>query len=502
MANLFSRKLKSEPLNALKRIRREEDEPSAAVLDAPGSPSWLEPQGSDQSPQPLGSDWDLEREQAAGPREVTEQDKARSGDQEPPFSYLERALKWEEELGLQGDTATGVGQQTEPPENQGAYLYEDEDEDLDDLTDSLQMEMVSVAKLHPNTRQPRRAFHSETLKGLAESLLQNGMLQPILVRHHSYKVGEFEIVAGERRWRAAEMAGLSEVPVLVRELADNATIEVSIIENLQREDLTPLELAEGYQQLIQDFHHNQEGLARTLGKSRSHVTNTLRLLSLPPEVKAMIQDGELSAGHARALVGCDGALSIAQEIVRKGLSVRDTEELVKSQGTVSGSKAKSGNRRGGEALEPVLTELLGQKVTVSQKGNKGKLTIHFSNQDELSKIVNLLKGGSSMKQEPEVSAPARSIVTDEHTPVTPVSAISSEDQTRPSSPYGRYAQEADAGAPKAISPPDAAHETPTSAPSRDAKEENLKALAEKYGLPWPLTRNENAYGPRRDFDEG
>ena len=201
-----------------------------------------------------------------------------------------------------------------------------------DATRSAGVQMVPVAQIVPNPNQPRRHFDETALDELAASLTQRGLIQPIVVRPRDH--GIYEIVAGERRWRAAQKARLHEVPVLVRKLDDAETIELAIIENVQRQDLNAVEEAAAYQSLMREYKHTQEAVAKLVGKSRSHVANLLRLLDLPESVRAAVADGRLSMGHARALIGAADPAALAEEVIRRGLSVRETEQLAR------GGKAK------------------------------------------------------------------------------------------------------------------------------------------------------------------
>ena len=188
---------------------------------------------------------------------------------------------------------------------------------------------IPIEKLKPSPMQPRRRFTEDELNGLAESIRSKGVMQPLLVRAGSNGADSYEIIAGERRWRAAQLAGIHELPVIVRNLSDRETLEVALLENIQREDLSPLEEAEAYQRLIEEFDHTQQELADTLGKSRSHIANLLRLLGLPLEIRSMVEDGHLSAGHARALLSARDPLPLARIIAKKGLNVRQTEMMVR-----------------------------------------------------------------------------------------------------------------------------------------------------------------------------
>jgi ParB family chromosome partitioning protein len=256
---------------------------------------------------------------------------------------------------------------------------------------------LSVDRLKPGKFQPRKHFDDEAINNLAESIAVHGVLQPIFVRPLPGQTGMYEIIAGERRWRAAQKARVHEVPVIVHDLSDNEALEIALIENLQREDLNALEEAEGYQRLMDEFRHTQDVLAHRLGKSRSHVTNTLRLLKLPARVKKFMQDGHLSAGHARALVGCDNADKLAEAIIKRGLSVRQTEKLVKDAAT---GKAKAVTKPVVKgyvprdvdvmALEEKMTSLLGLKVMIDSEGAEGTLHIEYKSLEQLDDLIERL----------------------------------------------------------------------------------------------------------------
>ncbi|MDH5771801.1 MAG: ParB/RepB/Spo0J family partition protein [Rhodospirillaceae bacterium] len=250
---------------------------------------------------------------------------------------------------------------------------------------------ISLGNLHPGKYQPRHGFKEEELKNLANSIRTKGVLQPLLVRPHPSIDGAFEIIAGERRWRAAQLAQVHELPVIIRDLDDRETLEVALIENLQRQDLSPIEEAMGYERLRDEFSHTQEALADALGKSRPHVANMLRLLSLPESVKDMIDDGRLSAGHARALLGADDPAELAGDVIKRGLNVRQTEALVKSgkDTTTTKGKGKSTKTKDADtaALERDLTNQLGLKVEVLDNKGKGKLVIHYENLEQLDGVL-------------------------------------------------------------------------------------------------------------------
>lgn len=253
--------------------------------------------------------------------------------------------------------------------------------------------LVPTDQIHPGRYQPRRKFNEEELSSLVESVRERGVLQPLLVRKEPNAVPgttSYEIIAGERRWRAAQLAGLSEVPVLVRSLSDREALEIALIENIQRQDLTPLEEAEGFRRLMDEFTHTQEDLARAVGKSRSHVANMLRLLSLPDAVKQMVQDNILSMGHARALLAAPDPVALAQEVIRLGLNVRQTEQLVKQATAENTPNGKPARIKAPDtiALEKEVSTALGVKVTLAPRGPKGTLQIHYKSLDQLDGVLN------------------------------------------------------------------------------------------------------------------
>ena len=256
--------------------------------------------------------------------------------------------------------------------------------------------LLKLEDIEPNRSQPRTEFDAEALSALSESIKENGVLQPILVR--PLLGGGYQIVAGERRFRASRMAGLTEIPAVIRELSDHKTMELALIENLQREDLSPIEEAKGYLTLQQNYDMTQEDIANAMGKSRPAIANALRLLKLPEEVQAMVSDSKLSAGHARALSAIEDPqqiIKLANEIVDRSLSVRETEKLLKPKKekrtppTETRSASKPVIYR---EVEMALTEHLGRKVTVSKgKGEAGLLTLEFYSIGELMDIANKLE---------------------------------------------------------------------------------------------------------------
>lgn len=253
---------------------------------------------------------------------------------------------------------------------------------------------IPVEKVQPNPGQPRMTFHEETLQELAGSIKEHGVLQPILVRPSG---DVFEIIAGERRWRAAQLAGLHEIPVILRDFDDAEVIEIAIIENIQRADLNAIEEALAYRQLIERFGHTQEKLAEALSRSRSHVANQLRLLTLPDAVQAMLRRGELTAGHARALITAAEPARLAERVVKGGLSVRETERLAKTAGTGAPVTAPQ-RRRWIEkdadtlAIEADLSANLKMLVKIDHNGpdDGGRITIHYRTLDDLDMICDVL----------------------------------------------------------------------------------------------------------------
>lgn len=259
----------------------------------------------------------------------------------------------------------------------------------DDMTSE---NKLPINEIVPNKDQPRKTFDQGALQELADSISQHGVLQPLLVR--PLPEGGYQLVAGERRWRASKMAGLKEVPVVIKELSDVETMEIAIIENLQREDLNPIEEAEGLQALIDRCGFTQEDVAVSVGKSRSAIANSLRLLKLPQEVRDMTRNGEITAGHARALLAFDNEAMIyeaAQNIIKNNLSVREVERLVKM--TEKPSKTRTSSRRRDSFYDEVelsLTEVLGRKVKVYNGRGKGTLEIEFYSAEDLKEIANKL----------------------------------------------------------------------------------------------------------------
>jgi ParB family chromosome partitioning protein len=254
-------------------------------------------------------------------------------------------------------------------------------------------EKIPIHFVYANPSQPRKNFNQELLKELSESIKEQGIIQPILVRKKSED--KYEIVAGERRWRAAQLAKIHEVPVIILNIDDKKSLEFAILENIQRSDLNGIEEALGYDNLVKKFGYSQETLSKILGKSRSHIANTIRLAGLPEEIKKMISDGLLTAGHARCLVNVPDNVRLAKIIVNKNLSVRQAEFLVKKEQVFSGSKRIPKNNKDTniKSLESDLGLLMVIKVDIkNKKNNSGEIKFSYKNLDQLNKIISVLKG--------------------------------------------------------------------------------------------------------------
>jgi ParB family chromosome partitioning protein len=252
---------------------------------------------------------------------------------------------------------------------------------------------VEVARIRPNPEQPRTQFDEESLEELAQSIRERGVLQPILLRGDG---DGFMIVAGERRWRAAQRAQLHAIPAIIRDIDESTIAELALIENIQREDLNPLEEAEGFRQLIRRHGHTQDGVARLVHKSRSHVANLLRLLDLPEFVRQSLLQGDISMGHARAVATASDPEALTREVIRKGLSVRQAEEQARRAKQPAGSRAPRNPAKAVDtdlqSLERQLGDILGLKVQVSHKGQGGAVTLHYSSLDQLDMIFQRLSG--------------------------------------------------------------------------------------------------------------
>ena len=254
-----------------------------------------------------------------------------------------------------------------------------------------QKNQLSISDLVPNKYQPRKIFDEDNLKDLTNSIKERGILQPIIVRKSNNDGSKFEIIAGERRWLAAQRAGLHNVPVVITEADDLKSLEFAIVENVQRHDLNPLEEAQGYKRLIEEFSYDQEKVSKFIGKSRSHITNAMRLLTLPEEVISLIEAQKLTAGHAKILVGLENAIFVANKIIEKKLSVRKAEYFVK---LFKSKKQKSHNLKDTNIrdLEMSVSNKIGLNVSIqNKKNNKGKISFEYKDLDQLNKIIDLIK---------------------------------------------------------------------------------------------------------------
>ena len=279
-------------------------------------------------------------------------------------------------------------------------LFDSGDEAGGDAIDERNVRSVPIEHLQPGRFQPRHRFDESSLTELVDSIRARGMLQPILVRPVQDRPGRYEIVAGERRWRAAQQARLHEVPVVVRGLADSEALEAALIENVQRQDLTALEEAEGYRRLLDEFGHTQDKLGQLVGKSRSHVANMMRLLNLPEPVRDMLQDGRLSAGHGRALLAVADPAAVARDVVARGLNVRETEKLAQrgSDGGTAGTGRRASSGGGGQdadtrALERDIAEALGLSVSLTHRDGRGEVRIAYRTLEQLDEISRRLMAG-------------------------------------------------------------------------------------------------------------
>ncbi|MDX8501312.1 ParB/RepB/Spo0J family partition protein [Mesorhizobium sp. VK4C] len=255
---------------------------------------------------------------------------------------------------------------------------------------------VPIEFVSPNPKNPRRHFGDAELIDLAQSIREHGVVQPVVARPSPSQPGRYEIIAGERRWRAAQRAGLTEIPLIVRDVNDRTALELAIIENVQRADLNPVEEAQGYQQLIDEHGYTQADLGQVIGKSRSHVANTLRLLKLPNVIHDMLVDGDLSAGHARTLVTAEDPAGLAKRIVKEGLSVRQAEALAQMPAGPTPAKTKSAANAPEKdpdtlALEKLMTDTIGMIVSIEHKGKGGTLKVSYRSLEQLDELCRRLK---------------------------------------------------------------------------------------------------------------
>jgi len=262
---------------------------------------------------------------------------------------------------------------------------------LGDTSEKITKNKVSIKDIIRNKFQPRKNFDKDSLEDLSNSIKEQGVIQPIVVRASKSEEGKYEIIAGERRWLASQNAGLHEVPVVVLDVDDVKSLEFAIVENVQRQDLNPIEEAQGYQKLIHDFNYNQEKLSQFIGKSRSYIANSLRLLSLPKEVLAMIENGSLSAGHGRSLIGLNNSFEVAKKIIDKKLSVRQSEVLVKQ---FRDKKLKLISKKDSNILDlqKNLEEKIGLSVSINnKKNNMGTISFEYQNLEQLDKLIDIIK---------------------------------------------------------------------------------------------------------------
>lgn len=275
---------------------------------------------------------------------------------------------------------------------------DDETADVESLVEntvfkSADSNEIKIADIVPCAFQPRTEFDRDALESLAQSIKEKGVLQPLLVRKKNDK---YEIIAGERRWRAAQLAGLGKVPAIIKNLSDSETLEIALIENLQRENLSAIEEAEGLNRLMNEYEYTQEVIGKVIGKSRSYIANTLRLLSLPEEIKQQVKENKLSAGHARALIGCENAVELANKIIKEGLSVREAETLAaNAKGINVKNLAPKEQKPVDRDLEKIMADLeeklkLKVKINAGKKG-KGSITLHYNTPAELSSILDILE---------------------------------------------------------------------------------------------------------------
>ena len=262
---------------------------------------------------------------------------------------------------------------------------------LGDSTKKIVTNKVSIKDLTRNKLQPRKHFDKENLEELTNSIREQGVIQPIVVRPDKALDGKYEIIAGERRWLASQNAGLHEIPVVILNVDDVKSLEFAIVENVQRQDLNPIEEARGYQKLVKDFNYNQEKLAKFIGKSRSYIANSLRLLGLPAEVLIMVEAGDLSAGHARSLIGINNSVELAKKIIQKKLSVRQAEVLLRQ---FKNKKFKLVSKKDSNILElqKSLEEKTGLSVSINnKKNNTGTITFEYRDLEQLDKLINTIK---------------------------------------------------------------------------------------------------------------
>ncbi len=298
-----------------------------------------------------------------------------------------------------------------------ALLGDDDNETVYVPSSGETVNTVSLSSLEPSPFQPRRVFDENAINDLVESIKTKGVLQPLLVRRKSGDADKYEIIGGERRWRASQMAGLKEVPVLVKSFSDKEALEVALIENLQRQDLNPLEEAEGYRRLMDEFSNTQEDLAKAVGKSRSHVANMMRLLGLPDKVKESLEQGKLTSGHARALLNAKNPEQLAEIVISKGLNVRQTEKLAQGAGEKkprASTVRKNEKQDEWDQLAADLAKTLGINVVIKPKARGGELILTYSNLEELDDLLRRLGEKKTVENQSVVSKPESNVSTSEN----------------------------------------------------------------------------------------
>jgi ParB family transcriptional regulator, chromosome partitioning protein len=294
-------------------------------------------------------------------------------------------------LTLSGDEMMMQAQKKRLGRGLAALIGDDTTED-DVIQDTRSLRHVPIELLHPSPNNPRKNFADADLDDLSRSIREKGLLQPLVVRARAD--GDYEIVAGERRWRAAQRAGIHEIPVLIREFSDGEALEIALIENIQRSDLNPLEEARAYNLLLEQFNYTQQQLAQSVGKSRSHIANTLRLLNLPDSVRQQIETGKLTAGHARTLVATDSPSELAEQIIQLGLSVREAETLTRGAATKS-RKSKPQKDADTKSLEKAVGEAIGLKVEIHDHGAAGgRVTITYKSLEQLEEVCKRLQSAA------------------------------------------------------------------------------------------------------------
>lgn len=283
-----------------------------------------------------------------------------------------------------------------------ALMGEDEDDlQFSPVIDSPAetVSLVDISSLVPSPYQPRRVFTTDALADLVLSIKEKGVLQPLLVRKNPKQTSDYEIIAGERRFRASKMAGLKKVPVIIKDFSDKDALEVALIENLQREELNPLEEAEAYKRLLKEFSYTQENLSRVIGKSRSHLANMMRLLDLPDEVKSLVEQKDLTVGHARAILASSDPISLALDVVKKGYSVRQTEKLANRKNKKPKDKVERPVEKDNDiiVLEKELSSVLNTDVSIKWNGQQGNIVISCPNLDKLDAILQRLSTGGPIE---------------------------------------------------------------------------------------------------------